>query len=231
LPAGATGSSSTNSITVTFNSGFTSGQICVNGNNGCGAGFQRCVTVTGNPANPTGLTTTSTTPCIGTDILVSWNAVPGASSYDVLVPVGSTILTGTPTTNTFAIINVGSTGGVVGIRARSSCGNSGTATLAITPVACRTSGTLSNDAQVSRLEVFPNPATDRVQLRFESPAHEQVTVEAYDAAGRRVKGFSFLSEEGQNLQEMDVTDLTPGLYFFLINGQQLGATRFTLVVE
>ncbi|MBP7269721.1 MAG: T9SS type A sorting domain-containing protein, partial [Bacteroidia bacterium] len=231
LPAGATGSSSTNSITVTFSGSFTSGQICVYGNNACGAGFQRCVTVTGNPANPTGLTTTSNTPCIGTDILVSWNAAPGATSYDVLVPVGSTVLTGTPTTNTFAVINVGATGGVVGIRARSSCGNSGTATLAIAPVACRASGSLANDAVATRLELFPNPAKDRAQIRFEAPAHENVTLEAYDAAGRRVKGFSFTAEQGLNLQELDLAGMTPGMYFFVINGNELGMTRFTLIVE
>jgi len=231
LPAGATGSSSTNSITVTFSGSFTSGQICVYGNNACGAGFQRCVTVTGNPANPTGLTTTSNTPCIGTDILVSWNAAPGATSYDVLVPVGSTVLTGTPTTNTFAVINVGSTGGVVGIRARSSCGNSGTATLAIAPVACRASGSLANDAVATRLELFPNPAKDRAQIRFEAPAHENVTLEAYDAAGRRVKGFSFTAEQGLNLRELDLAGMTPGMYFFVINGNELGMTRFTLIVE
>ena len=90
LPSGATGSSSTNSITVTFSGGFTTGQICVNGVNGCGAGFQRCVTVNGNPSNVTGLTTSTPSPCMGTDILVTWNATNGASTYDVLVPVGYT---------------------------------------------------------------------------------------------------------------------------------------------
>jgi hypothetical protein len=224
LPAGATGSSSTNSITVTFSGGFTSGQICVNGNNACGAGFQRCVTVNGNPANVTGLTTSTPAPCAGTDILVTWNATNGASTYEVFVPTGYTVLTGSPTTNTFAIVNVGAANGSIGIRANSGCGNSGTATLAITPVGCRVAGSAEVNAAL-RTEVFPNPTTGTVNIRFNSDNSDmQYVVNVTDLSGRVVLSERKKANQGSNLHTLDLSGMAKGTYLVSLltdNGKEV----------
>ncbi len=224
LPSGATGSSSTNSITVTFSGGFTTGQICVNGVNGCGAGFQRCVTVNGNPSNVTGLTTSTPSPCMGTDILVTWNATNGASTYEVLVPVGYTVLTGTPTSNTFAIVNAGFSNGSIGIRANSSCGNSGTATLAITPVSCRVAGS-ADVAAALRTEVFPNPTTGTVNIRFNSENSDmQYVVNVTDLSGRVVLSERNKASKGSNLHTLDLSGMAKGTYLVSLltdNGKEV----------
>jgi len=224
LPSGATGSSSTNSITVTFSGGFTTGQICVNGVNGCGAGFQRCVTVNGNPSNVTGLTTSTPSPCMGTDILVTWNATNGASTYDVLVPVGYTVLSGTPTSNTFAIVNAGFSNGSIGIRANSSCGNSGTATLAITPVGCRVAGS-ADVAAALRTEVFPNPTTGTVNIRFNSENSDmQYVVNVTDLSGRVILSERNKASKGSNLHTLDLSGMAKGTYLVSLltdNGKEV----------
>ena len=224
LPSGATGSSSTNSITVTFSGGFTTGQICVNGVNACGAGFQRCVTVNGNPSNVTGLTTSTPSPCMGTDILVTWNATNGASTYDVLVPVGYTVLSGTPTSNTFAIVNAGFSNGSIGIRANSSCGNSGTATLAITPVGCRVAGS-ADVAAALRTEVFPNPTTGTVNIRFNSENSDmQYVVNVTDLSGRVILSERNKASKGSNLHTLDLSGMAKGTYLVSLltdNGKEV----------
>jgi len=45
LPSGATGSSTTNSITVAFGSGFNGGFICVAANNACGSSMTSCLNI------------------------------------------------------------------------------------------------------------------------------------------------------------------------------------------
>jgi hypothetical protein len=87
LPSGATGTSTTNSITVNYGSSAVSGNITVKGHNNCGDGSisSLAITVLNIPTTPTlnspfGVTVSS--------INLSWNNV-GAASYDVYYTTGS----------------------------------------------------------------------------------------------------------------------------------------------
>jgi hypothetical protein len=119
LPGSWSGTSTTNSISIT--AGSTSGNISVSSLNGCGTSAPQtlAVTVNSTPGQP-GSISGNTSPCAGTSTTYSVLAVAGATSYTWNLPSG---WTGTSST---AVINVvsGSTGGNISVAAVNSCGTS-----------------------------------------------------------------------------------------------------------
>ncbi|MBK6837842.1 MAG: T9SS type A sorting domain-containing protein [Bacteroidetes bacterium] len=224
LPAGATGSSSTNSITVTFPAVFSSGTLCVHGNNGCGAGPDRCVTVFGNPGTPASLSGNST-PCIGFDEVYTWPAVPGATQYQLVVPVGYTVLSGNPTISNMAVINIGGAAGSIGVKAENTCGVSGTRTLALSPVSCRLAGNQPEVVKALATHVYPNPTTGMLNVQFNSASNDQsYMINVLDLSGRVVLATEGKANEGSNLQILDLSHLAKGMYMISLQtneGNQL----------
>jgi hypothetical protein len=127
LPSGWTGTSTTNSITVTI--GIASGNILVKANNSCGSSADQTLAVTVNtlPFQP-GVISGSNSVCQGSSQTYSVNAVAGATSYTWAIPSG---WTGTSTSNllTVAVANVS---GNILVNANNSCGSSTDQTLAVT---------------------------------------------------------------------------------------------------
>lgn len=224
LPAGATGSSSTNSITVTFPAVFSSGTICVHGNNGCGAGPDRCVNVFGNPGTPASLSGNAT-PCMAFDDIYTWPAVPGATQYQLVVPAGYTVISGNPTISNFAIINIGTSAGTIGVKAENSCGVSGTRTLAIAPISCRLAGNQPEVVKALATQVFPNPTTGLLNVQFNSELNDQsYVINVLDLSGRVVLSTDGKANAGSNLQVLDLTHLAKGMYMISLQtteGNQL----------
>ncbi len=224
LPSGATGSSSTNSITITFSGSFTTGSLCVHANNSCGAGPDRCVTVSGNPGTPATLTGNAT-PCIAFDDVYTWSAVPGATQYLLVVPAGYTVISGNPTISNFAIINIGGAAGSIGVKAQNACGVSGTRTLAITPVSCRLAGNQPEVVKALATQVFPNPTTGLLNVQFNSELNDQAyVINVLDLSGRVVLSTEGKANAGSNLQVLDLTNLAKGMYMISLQtneGNQL----------
>lgn len=230
IPPGATGSSSSNSITITFPSVFVSGSVCVHGINACGAGSDRCITVFGNPSTPTTLTGNSN-PCAGSDEVYSWPAVPGASQYQVIVPIGYTVLSGTPTISNFAVINVTAASGQIGVKAVNSCGVSGTRTLLLSPVGCRFAANQPDVMEMLAIEVFPNPARGSVNLQFNSSLeNESYILKVTDMSGRMLNEINGKSVQGTNLHVVDISGYTAGIYLMTLTNS-MGSQVIRLVVE
>lgn len=212
LPAGATGSSTSNSITVTFPAAFTSGTLCVHGNNSCGAGPDRCVNVFGNPGTPASLSGNQT-PCIGYDEVYTWPSVPGATDYLLVVPVGYTVISGNPTISNFAIINIGATTASIGVKAENACGVSGTRTLALAPVSCRLAGNQPEVVKALATQVFPNPTTGLLNVQFNSATNDAAyVINVLDLSGRTVLSTEGKANAGSNLQVLDLNNLSKGMY-------------------
>jgi len=65
-----------------------------------------------------------------------------------------------------------------------------------------------------KLEVSPNPATDRVELRFELAADEEVQVYILDAAGEQVKTYQYgRLEKGIRKLTISTENLPSGMYY------------------
>ncbi len=95
LPVGASGSSTTNSITVTYGATVTSSNICVTGTSICGSTTAaRCMTTNGgSPARPASITGPQNGLC-GQTVLYTCPAVPGATAYTWSTTAGGTINSG-----------------------------------------------------------------------------------------------------------------------------------------
>jgi hypothetical protein len=83
LPSGATGNSTTNTISVDFGSGAASGNITVKGTNGCGDGTASTFAVTVDlPAGPAGTITGTSAVCQGlSNVAYTVPIITGAASY------------------------------------------------------------------------------------------------------------------------------------------------------
>lgn len=229
LPGGVSGSSVTNTITVTYPGAFVSGQICVSGVNACGVGPQRCVNVYGNPGTP--VLSGNTTPCIGYDETYTWPTVPGATQYQVIVPFGYTILSGNITNNTYAIINIGPAPGQIGVKAENTCGVSGTGTLMLTPISCRLAGNDNGTSVLLATEVYPNPTTGTLNVQFRSQLDDQhYVIEVLDLAGRVVISEQDKAHSGTNLHVLDMSHLAKGMYMISLQ-TEIGSQVVRVSVE
>lgn len=127
LPNGWTGTSTTNSITVT--AGTSGGTISVSANNACGSSSLSNLSVTVNnvPAAP-GTITGNFNPCLGSNQTYNIAPVAGATSYTWTSPSG---WSGSSTTTSINIA-VGILPGNITVTANNSCGSSLASTLPVT---------------------------------------------------------------------------------------------------
>lgn len=69
------------------------------------------------------------------------------------------------------------------------------------------------ESGVSWNNVYPNPATSRVNVEFRTGITEKVSLELMDIQGRTLQSFSIPAEQGLNAVEMNTSSFAPGLYF------------------
>lgn len=139
LPAGWSGSSTTNSIAVTSNT--TSGTISVKANNSCGASIAsatKTVTIVPGPsAAPTAITGGATSPCANGVYTYTASGGTGGSYYVWNIPAGVTILSASDSVS--IVLQMPSTTGaiVIGVARANSCDTTtfATRTLNVTGIA------------------------------------------------------------------------------------------------
>ena len=68
------------------------------------------------------------------------------------------------------------------------------------------------------ITLYPNPASDRVNIRFETPQGES-QVEIYDLTGRLISNF--INKDNQGVYELDLAPMATGVYVVVL--QQGGA--------
>jgi ligand-binding sensor domain-containing protein len=132
LPTGATGISSTNSITVNYALSSKSGNIAVKGHNDCGDGVASTLTITVNRQPATaGVISGATSVCPGEDsITYTVPAIDNATSYSWSLPTGAT---GISSTNSITVnYALSSKSGNIAVKGHSDCGDGVASTLAIT---------------------------------------------------------------------------------------------------
>lgn len=74
-------------------------------------------------------------------------------------------------------------------------------------VDCSPSGTSNTANEDNQLIIYPNPATDVINLHFQEPTSAPLDVQIFDAQGRLLRHL--ILSDGQQL---DVQGLAPGLY-------------------
>ncbi len=131
LPTGATGSSTTNSISVNYGANAVSGNITVRASNACGVSNLSTLPITVNslPGAPSGITGTNIV-CPGQNLTYTVPLITGSTSYVWTLPTGAT---GTSTTNSISVnYGANAVSGNITVRASNACGVSNLSTLPIT---------------------------------------------------------------------------------------------------
>ena len=122
LPSGATGSSTTNSITVRYGLSAVAGNITVKGSSLCGYGAATTLAITVNPLPANAGTIRGSTTVYQGEISVAYmvSAITNATSYFWTLPEGAT---GTSTSNSI-IVNYGASAisGNISVRGSNLCG-------------------------------------------------------------------------------------------------------------
>jgi PKD repeat protein len=149
LPSGATGSSTSNSISVSFSGTYVTGNICVQAVGLCGNSATFCrsvVAYTVNPGIPGIINGPSSSVCAGTTQTYSTTAGANATSHIWTAPANSTIISGQGTTTVqIAFASNFGTSGTVSVRAENCFGASSNRTLTVYRVPA-TPGTVSGSA-------------------------------------------------------------------------------------
>jgi hypothetical protein len=127
LPAGWTGTSSTNVISTI--AGPISGNVTVTANNSCGSSLEQTLAATVNviPTLPT-IILGKTDICANSSNTYRVDSVSGATHYTWTLPAG---WTGNSTTNNISAVS-NSIGGIISVTANSTCGISAVQTLNVT---------------------------------------------------------------------------------------------------
>ena len=221
----------TNSILVDFYANFSSGAVTVTGNNGCGDGPARSLTVKGAPG--------VASPIIGdisicngqVNVKYEVNTVAGAGNYQWTVPTGVTLVSGQGTKEIF--VNYGATtasGLQISVITSNSCGNSTARVLngiVVNPANCIRVGDNSTAIDVS---VFPNPAHSNTLLRFNMFDNSPYQLNLTDVSGRIIYSQKGSSTVGMNQIEMNVEQYASGIYF--VELQTEGLTKSVkLIIE
>lgn len=133
LPAGASGSSTSNSITLSFSSTYVTGNICVKAANSCVQGANFCRSVTYYSAKPgTPVAIIGSTPGVCGDARTySVANVANATSYNWTAPANSTIVSGQGTNTVSVQFLAGFTTGSLSVTASNCVGASTARTLAL----------------------------------------------------------------------------------------------------
>jgi hypothetical protein len=137
LPTGATGSSTTNSITVSFSSTYVTGNICVRAINSCGQSpsFCRAVTYLSTiPGRPGTISGQASAVCSTFVQTYSVAAVTNATTYTWMVPVNSNIISGQGTNQVVVQFAAGFTTGNLSVTSGNCIGNSAVRTLLLSSV-------------------------------------------------------------------------------------------------
>jgi hypothetical protein len=225
----------TNSITVNTASGFVSGNITVSGVNACGTGTSRSITITGYPA-AAGPISGPINICPGaTGVGYSVSTVAGASNYTWTLPSGVTLVSGAGTKQiTVNYPSVTASGVAISVRTSNACGNSAVRTLggiSINSTFCAPRTAVAGETQnLSGLVVYPNPATDLVNLAFQAMKEGDYNLTMTDLTGRTFISINGYASTGLNMKTLETESLTSGSYIVRLTMNQESHT-FKVVIQ
>ena len=221
VPAGATITSGagTQTVTISFGASFTYGNITVKAENACGSGLAKTLAVRSSLAAP-GVVTGSTVVCANsTDNNYSILPVVGATSYIWTVPAGATITSGAGTNAIVVDFGTSVTGGIT-VKGVNACGNGLVRSLTLS-MTCL--GTSSNDSKAvttpkfeNTVDLFPNPASENLNMNFVSEVDKDVVVEIFNSLGSKVSSVTYSLTAGENSIITNVAAYNNGFYFVKI---------------
>ena len=172
LPAGATGTSTSTSIAVTFSSSYTVGDLCVQAVNGACLSATTCLTITpatAVPATPGVITGPATVLAPSTTKTYTIVPVVNATSYVWTIPANATLVSGQGTTSATFDFGLGYTTGSITVKASNCKGNSATRSLTVKKVGLSVLRATQCGATLVAINttIYANPIPGATKYRFE----------------------------------------------------------------
>ena len=222
VPTGATITSGagTNSIKVTYGATFVgTGNISVTATNGCGTSAASTLAVSALLGQPGAIT--GSTGCAHSQTAVTFSivAVTGATSYIWTITGGATFVGATTGTSVKVNFGTATTSSItISVKAVNACGSSAASTKVITVnltarSAAETTIAATNEETISEAGIYPNPSNGNFNLNFNTKNSDKVMINIVDARGRVVYKSIKTYAEGIQLNKIDVSGLTKGIYF------------------
>ena len=171
-------------------------------------------------------------------VAYSTSAVSGATSYNWTASGGATIASGQGTTNvTVNFTTCVSTSSTISVTANNACGAS-TARMKTVSVNlnCRIAdneiiqtGTTKNT--ISELAAYPNPTHGKITLSFNSNQNARYLLRIVDVIGNVLISKDLTVFEGVYSREIDLENVSAGLYFISIQSEGSETQTLRIVVE
>ncbi len=79
------------------------------------------------------------------------------------------------------------------------------------------------------ISTYPNPASEKLMINFESIGNNLYSVKLIDLLGKQLYASSNTSQEGMNQLSIDVSSYPKGIYFLFIEEKTTEVVR--IVVE
>lgn len=78
-------------------------------------------------------------------------------------------------------------------------------------------------------EILPNPAVDEIKLVLQSKESDNYDIQIYDATGKLVKQRNTFIEKGVSNERFDISNLSHGMYFIMIQDSNMRSTKVKFV--
>lgn len=82
---------------------------------------------------------------------------------------------------------------------------------------------------ISNLNVFPNPATDKLNISFNSTVSENFQFTLFDITGKTLINQNIKSTIGENKTTIDVSELDNGIYFYTISNSVISQSNKIII--
>lgn len=209
------------SVQVEFPANFTIGKVCVTNHPSCVSNTNiSCVAVSNAPKRPSQIYGVHAVVPGTTGVPYSILPVTGATGYNWTAPPNATITSGQNTNAVIVDFSAGYTMGILSVEALSACSQSAAQRILIksypipfTVENYSKSGSENDESGfVKQFVVFPNPANDKLFLRFESEENELLEISCYDLPGNLLNKQILISQKGSNKAEIAIDHLASGIY-------------------
>ena len=224
--------------TICFPAGFVSGTVTVYSTNPCGKSGLLSYPIRAIPLAPGPISGPTSGLSNTTGKIYTIADVTGAATYTWTVPAGATITNNIGKSITVSFGNFVT--GNVCVRANSACGSSAYTCRAVSgagplqgTINSSISGTLPVSVNLlyktaadeehtgvtetfSTLAVYPNPASGKVTLTFNSNQNAAYTIKVVDMIGKVIINERISAVEGFNMKEIDLENASKGLYFISV---------------
>lgn len=219
VPAGSSIASTSNggaTIQVNTSAAYTGGSISVKSGNQCGTStYASSKTLSKTPAKPGTITGPKNVGRNQAGLVYSVPAVAGLT-YTWTVPGVAKITAGQNTPS--ITVTWGTSGGNVTVKANNSCATSASTSLyvnlqgAAAPAITESSSVVVAPPVDDAFNVYPNPATAYANLSFGAAAGRRYSIVITDITGRKVIRRDGVAVAGINNLQVDVQQLSRGVY-------------------